>query len=81
MTAAARDYLAAKDRWHNELAAFARADQERFPAPGGVMFVGSSPSSWLTEVATDCSSNLATADSGTSAVAVLLSTLPENMTG
>jgi lysophospholipase L1-like esterase len=40
--AAARDYLAAKDRWHNELAAFARADQERFPAPGGVVFVGSS---------------------------------------
>ncbi len=40
--AAARDYLAAKDRWHNELAASARADQERFPAPGGVVFVGSS---------------------------------------
>lgn len=40
--ATARDYLAAKDRWHNELAAFARADQERFPAPGGVVFVGSS---------------------------------------
>lgn len=38
----ARDYLSAKERWHNELAAFARADQERFPAPGGVVFVGSS---------------------------------------
>ncbi|MDT4870398.1 hypothetical protein FQZ97_1054770 [compost metagenome] len=40
------------------------------------MVVASSPSSWLTDVATDCSSNFATADSGTSAVAVLLSTLP-----
>jgi lysophospholipase L1-like esterase len=40
--ASARDYLAAKARWHNELAAFARADQDRFPAPGGVVFVGSS---------------------------------------
>ena len=38
--------------------------------------VANSPSSWLTEVATDCSSNFATADSGTRAVAVLLSTLP-----
>jgi lysophospholipase L1-like esterase len=36
------EYLAAKARWHNELAAFARADQQRFPAPGGVVFVGSS---------------------------------------
>jgi lysophospholipase L1-like esterase len=40
--AIARDYLAAKERWHNELAAFARADQEHFPSPGGVVFVGSS---------------------------------------
>jgi lysophospholipase L1-like esterase len=38
----ASDYLAAKARWHNELAAFARADQQRFPMPGGVVFVGSS---------------------------------------
>jgi len=39
---ASSEYLAAKARWHNELAAFARADQERFPPPGGVVFVGSS---------------------------------------
>jgi hypothetical protein len=42
------------------------------------MVVASSPSSWLTEVATDCSSNFATADSGTRLVAVLLSTLPDD---
>jgi len=36
------EYLAAKARWHNELAAFFRADQQQFPAPGGVVFVGSS---------------------------------------
>jgi len=41
-TESASEYLAAKARWHNELAAFARADQQRFPAPGGVVFVGSS---------------------------------------
>jgi len=51
--AAARDYLAAKDRWHNELAAFARADQERFPAPGGVVFVGSSTVRMWTRLAQD----------------------------
>jgi lysophospholipase L1-like esterase len=39
---ASSEYLAAKARWHNELAAFARADQEHFPPPGGVVFVGSS---------------------------------------
>ena len=36
------EYLAAKARWHNELAAFSRADQQQFPPPGGVVFVGSS---------------------------------------
>ncbi len=50
---AARDYLAAKERWHNELAAFARADQERFPAPGGVVFVGSSTVRMWTRLAQD----------------------------
>jgi len=40
--AASSEYLAAKARWHNELAAFFRADQQQFPAPGGVVFVGSS---------------------------------------
>ncbi|MET3914844.1 lysophospholipase L1-like esterase [Variovorax sp. OAS795] len=39
---ASSDYLAAKARWHNELAAFSRADQQQFPLPGGVVFVGSS---------------------------------------
>src|ERR1700741_3546269 len=51
--ASARDYLAAKERWHNELAAFARADQERFPAPGGVVFVGSSTVRMWTRLAQD----------------------------
>ncbi len=51
--AAARDYLAAKSRWHNELAAFARADQERFPAPGGVVFVGSSTVRMWTRLSQD----------------------------
>ncbi|SEJ15845.1 Lysophospholipase L1 [Variovorax sp. OK605] len=50
---AARDYLAAKERWHNELAAFARADQERFPGPGGVVFVGSSTVRMWTRLAQD----------------------------
>ncbi|RSZ44996.1 GDSL family lipase [Variovorax beijingensis] len=40
--ASSSEYLAAKARWHNELAAFFRADQQQFPAPGGVVFVGSS---------------------------------------
>nr|WP_307867180.1 SGNH/GDSL hydrolase family protein [Variovorax sp. E3] len=48
-----RDYLAAKERWHNELAAFARADQEHFPAPGGVVFVGSSTVRMWTRLAQD----------------------------
>jgi len=39
---ASSEYLAAKARWHNELAAFARTDQQQFPPPGGVVFVGSS---------------------------------------
>lgn len=46
-------YLAAKARWHDELAAFARADQERFPAPGGVVFVGSSTVRMWTRLAQD----------------------------
>ena len=36
------DYLAARVRWHRELEAFARADQDGLPPPGGVVFVGSS---------------------------------------
>ncbi|QFZ83740.1 GDSL family lipase [Variovorax paradoxus] len=48
-------YLAAKARWHNELAAFARADQERFPAPGGVVFVGSSTVRMWTRLSQDFS--------------------------
>lgn len=35
-------YLAAHARWRGELDAFAAADRERLPAPGGVLFVGSS---------------------------------------
>lgn len=35
-------YLAAHARWRGELDAFAAADRERPPAPGGVLFVGSS---------------------------------------
>lgn len=34
--------LAARDRWQGELAAFAEADRRQLPAPGGVLFVGSS---------------------------------------
>ncbi|WP_099797424.1 SGNH/GDSL hydrolase family protein [Variovorax sp. 54] len=48
-------YLAAKARWHNELAAFARADQERFPQPGGVVFVGSSTVRMWTRLSQDFS--------------------------
>ncbi|ADU35699.1 SGNH/GDSL hydrolase family protein [Variovorax paradoxus] len=50
---ATSDYLAAKARWHNELAAFARADQERLPPPGGVVFVGSSTVRMWTRLAQD----------------------------
>ncbi|WP_354358198.1 SGNH/GDSL hydrolase family protein [Variovorax boronicumulans] len=50
---ASSEYLAAKARWHNELAAFARADQERFPAPGGVVFVGSSTVRMWTRLSQD----------------------------
>lgn len=39
---AAPEYIAAKARWRKELAAFDKADQEHMPAPGGVVFVGSS---------------------------------------
>ena len=49
----ASDYIAARARWHNELAAFARADQERFPAAGGVVFVGSSTVRMWTRLAQD----------------------------
>jgi len=35
-------YLSAQARWRGELDAFAAADRERLPAPGGVLFVGSS---------------------------------------
>ncbi|MDM0018642.1 SGNH/GDSL hydrolase family protein [Variovorax saccharolyticus] len=35
-------YSAARARWQGELASFAAADRERQPAPGGVLFVGSS---------------------------------------
>ena len=48
-------YLAAKARWHNELAAFARADQEHLPPPGGVVFVGSSTVRMWTRLAQDFS--------------------------
>jgi len=50
---ATSDYLAAKARWHNELAAFARADQERLPPPGGVVFVGSSTVRMWTRLSQD----------------------------
>lgn len=50
---ASSEYLAAKARWHNELAAFARADQEHFPPPGGVVFVGSSTVRMWTRLAQD----------------------------
>ena len=50
---ATSEYLAAKARWHNELAAFARADQERLPPPGGVVFVGSSTVRMWTRLAQD----------------------------
>jgi len=50
---ASSEYLAAKERWHNELAAFARADQEHFPPPGGVVFVGSSTVRMWTRLAQD----------------------------
>ncbi|MCR6479308.1 SGNH/GDSL hydrolase family protein [Variovorax sp. ZS18.2.2] len=50
---ASSEYLAAKARWHNELAAFARADQERLPPPGGVVFVGSSTVRMWTRLAQD----------------------------
>jgi lysophospholipase L1-like esterase len=50
---ASSEYLAAKARWHNELAAFARADQQQFPPPGGVVFVGSSTVRMWTRLAQD----------------------------
>ena len=50
---ASSDYLAAKARWHNELAAFARSDQEHFPPPGGVVFVGSSTVRMWTRLSQD----------------------------
>ena len=50
---ASADYLAARIRWHAELAAFARADQERPPAEDGVLFVGSSTIRFWTRLAQD----------------------------
>ncbi|MDN8612429.1 SGNH/GDSL hydrolase family protein [Variovorax ginsengisoli] len=35
-------YSAARARWQGDLAAFAAADREQLPEPGGVVFVGSS---------------------------------------
>ncbi len=40
--AVAPEYAAARARWRRELEAFARSDQAAEPAPGGVVFVGSS---------------------------------------
>lgn len=51
--ASSPDYLAARARWHNELAAFDKADQAHFPAPGGVVFVGSSTVRLWTRLAQD----------------------------
>jgi len=50
---ASADYLAARIRWHTELAAFAKADQERPPAEDGVLFVGSSTIRFWTRLAQD----------------------------
>lgn len=42
-------------RWHNSLAAFARADQAQYPASGGVVFVGSSSIRLWSQLAEDFS--------------------------
>lgn len=47
------DYLAARVRWHRELEAFARADRDGLPPPGGVVFVGSSTVRMWTRLAQD----------------------------
>lgn len=44
---------AAQARWQNELNAFAAADREHLPAPGGVVFVGSSTIRFWSRLAQD----------------------------
>jgi lysophospholipase L1-like esterase len=46
-------YVAARDRWHDELDAFARTDREHPPAGDGVLFVGSSTIRFWTRLAQD----------------------------
>lgn len=52
-TAPSPAYIAAQARWQSELAAFARADREKAPAEGGVLFVGSSTIRFWTKLAQD----------------------------
>jgi lysophospholipase L1-like esterase len=48
-------YSAARARWQGELSGFAAADRERLPAPGGVVFVGSSTIRMWSRLAQDFS--------------------------
>jgi lysophospholipase L1-like esterase len=48
-------YGAARARWQGELSAFAAADRDRLPAPGGVVFVGSSTIRMWSRLAQDFS--------------------------
>jgi len=48
-------YSAARARWQGELSAFAAADRDRLPEPGGVVFVGSSTIRMWSRLAQDFS--------------------------